>query len=236
MPESLAAGIDVSARRGLHLALLGDGRRLVGAVQVPDIHAALVWLADHAASAPVGMDAPLGPRLPLLRDAATRALVAPPPPEGLYHRYRVCDYQLARRGISLYLSPLAGESPPDWMAVGYALAAALLASGRRAPRHADDRAATLFEVYPYAAFVTLLGGIPPRKSMPSGRAARLRALADIAGLEAAGNHDLLDAVAAAHTAAVFAAGGGCAVGDATEGLIMLPVARSGLRDRYMRLA
>jgi predicted nuclease with RNAse H fold len=232
---SLAAGIDVSARRGLHVALLEDGRRLLAVAHVADAAAAVAWLADHAADAPVGMDAPLGPRLPLLQDAVTRALVAPPPPDGRYRRFRVCDYQLARRGIGLYLSPLLGEQPPSWMSAGYTLAAALLATGRRAPRHPEDHAATLLEVYPYAAFVALLGGIPPRKTTSTGRAARLLALAGIAGLEAADSHDFLDAVAAAYTVAEFTAGRGCAVGDAREGLIILPIMEAGLLARYRRL-
>ena len=216
----LAAGIDVSARRGLHVALLADSRTLLAVAHLPDATAAADWLTIHAPDAPVGIDAPLGPRLPLLTDAATRAAMVPPPAEGRY------------------LSPLADEPAPSWIAAGYALAAALRATGRRAPRHVHDYTATLLEVYPYAAFVTLLGAIPPCKSTSAGRAARLRALtnAGLTGLDAAQSHDALDAVAAAYTAAVFAAGGGCAVGDPTEGLMVLPVAEAAIRDRYARSA
>ncbi len=235
---TLAAGIDVSARRGLHVALLADSRTLLAVAHLPDATAAADWLTIRAPDTPVGIDAPLGPRLPLLADAATRAAMVPPPAEGRYQRYRVCDYHLARRGIGLYLAPLADEPAPSWIAAGYALAAALRAIGRRAPRHVHDYTATLLEVYSYAAFVTLLGAIPPRKSTSAGRAARLRALtnAGLTGLDAAQSHDALDAVAAAYTAAVFAAGGGCAVGDPTEGLMVLPVAEAAIRDRYARSA
>jgi len=237
-PRSLAIGIDVSARRGLHLALLADGLALRTVVHLPGAQAVVTWLALHAPDAPVGIDAPLGPRLPLLRDPATRSAVTPPPPEGRYQSYRVCDYHLARRGIGLYLSPLAESPAPTWMAAGYVLAAALRDSGRHPPRNARDHAASLLEVYPYAAFITLLGGIPPRKSTPAGRAARLRALTAVGltGIERAESHDALDAVAAAYTTAIFVAGAGCAVGDPTEGLLALPVAEAALQDRYRRCA
>jgi len=170
------------------LAVLDERLRLITLIHLPDLAATLDWL-DREAPAPlaIGIDAPQGPRLPLLTDPAIRAAQVPPPPDGRYLRYRVCDYQLARRGIGLYLSPAADEPVPGWMAVGFALFAALRERGFRAPGGPNDTAATLLEVYPYATFVTLLGAVPPSKSTPEGLAIRRRALeeAGVTGLPAA---------------------------------------------------
>jgi len=236
-PTSYAVGIDLSARRGLDLAVLDERLRLITLIHLPDLAATLDWL-DREAPAPlaIGIDAPQGPRLPLLTDPAIRAAQVPPPPDGRYLRYRVCDYQLARRGIGLYLSPAADEPVPGWMAVGFALFAALRERGFRAPGGPNDTAATLLEVYPYATFVTLLGAVPPSKSTPEGLAIRRRALeeASVTGLPAAMGHDALDAAAAALATAAFAAGQGCALGDPAEGLMVLPVPAEAFRERYGR--
>lgn len=234
---SYAVGIDLSARRGLDLAVLDGRLQLVTLVHLQDLAATLTWL-DRQAPAPltIGIDAPQGPRLPLLTDSAVRAAILPPLTEGRYLRYRVCDYQLARRGIGLYLSPAADEPVPSWIAVGFALFAALRERGFRAPRGPHDTAATLLEVYPYAAFVTLLGVTPPSKATPEGLAIRRYALesAGVTGLPAEMSHDALDAVAGALASAAFAAGRGCALGDPMEGLMVLPVPAEALRDRYGR--
>jgi predicted nuclease with RNAse H fold len=233
---SLALGVDLSARRGLDLALL-DRRRLVALAHVPDLPAALAWLDEQPRRPEViAIDAPQGPRLPLLADPVHRVTLDPAPPEGRYVRYRVCDYLLARRGIGLYLAPAPGESVPPWMAVGFALFDALRARGYRLPRHPDDHAASLLEVYPFATFVTLLGRVPPRKSTTAGSALRRAVLtaAGVADLPLIAGHDALDAIAAALTAAIFADGGGCALGDSREGLLVLPVAGAALRARYAR--
>lgn len=233
----ISLGIDLSARRGLDLAVLDERLRLSTLVHLPDLEATLGWL-DRQAPAPlaIGIDAPQGFRLPLLSDPATRAALVPPPAEGRYRRYRVCDYQLARRGIGLYLSPAADEPVSGWMAVGFALFAALRERGFRTPIGLDDTAATLLEVYPYAAFVTLLGAVPPSKATPGGLAIRRRALesAGVTGLPAVMGHDALDAVAAALATAAFVASRGCALGDPAEGLMVLPVPIAALRDRYSR--
>lgn len=234
---TLAVGIDLSARRGLDLALLA-GRRLVALTHLPDLPATLAWLNEYApAGTVVGIDAPQGLRLPLLVDPRYRSTLEPPPPDGRYLRYRACDYYLARRGLGLTLSPAAGELVPDWMAVGFALFDALRAHGLRTPRGHQDHTATLLEVYPYATFVTMLGYIPPRKCTAAGIAVRLAVLtaAGITGLPEAMSHDELDAVAAAHTAAEYAAGKGCAFGDVDEGLMVLPVPEQALLARYRPL-
>jgi predicted nuclease with RNAse H fold len=111
------------------------------------------------------------------------------------------------------------------------------------PRDAADHAATLLEVYPYAGFVTLLGGRPPRKTTREGMAVRVEALRR-AGLgrvcntprpDAGLTHDAVDALCAAFTAWAWHHGHGCALGRPDEGLIVLPVPAGTLKERYRAL-
>jgi predicted nuclease with RNAse H fold len=159
-----------------------------------------------------------------------------PPTLGRFARYRVCDYELARRGIGLYLLPEPGAAPPAWMALGFATFRRLRERhGLSIPRDAADHAATLLEVYPYAGFVTLLGGRPPRKTTREGMAVRVAALrrAGLCDIPDAGlTHDAVDALCAAFTAWAWAHGRGCALGRPDEGLIVLPVPAGTLKERY----
>lgn len=232
-----AVGIDLSAVRGIDAALL-DGRTLSGLVHLSSVDDTIQWARSlEPAPAVIGIDAPQGPRGQLMGTVVYRASLSPPPPDGRYLRFRVCDYELARRGIGLYLSPAADELPPAWIAAGFALFAGLRALGLRLPTGAGDHDASLLEVYPFAAFVTLLGAVPPPKSSGAGLAVRRDVLLSqgLLGLPAEASHDEYDAVAAALTAAIFHGGHGCALGDPSEGLIALPVAEPALLDRYARM-
>jgi len=122
---------------------------------------------------------------------------------------------------------------------GFELARLLSVAGYRMPRDRTDYEATLLEVFPHAAFVTLHGAIPTKKSGrrgAEGRAQRRELLiAQGIVVSDAASHDDLDATAAALTALRWYEGRGCAVGHPEEGLIVLPVPCHALRDRYRRL-
>ena len=94
----------------------------------------------------------------------------------------------------------------------------------------------VIEVYPYAAFVTLLGHRPRAKSDRQGLAARVRALRQ-AGVEWDDyfDHDSLDALAAGLTGWRYLQGRASAVGDPREGLLWLPVPRGGAQGQLPRL-
>ena len=151
---------------------------------------------------------------------------------------RVCDALLFRRGLPLYPVPPAGQAPQgweQWIAVGFALFAALAPLGlyrpdaptapsrgraSAAPRCAP---AALCETYPDAIFCSLLGHRPPPKRTPWGLQQRIAALEHArASHDADGGlwHrtlDELDACAAAYAAYALAPGGGPWVGDAGGG-------------------
>jgi predicted nuclease with RNAse H fold len=124
------------------------------------------------------------------------------------------------------------------MRVGFEIARLLTAAGYRVPADHRDYEATLLEVFPHAAFVTLTGAIPAKKTGPRGAEGRAQRHAVLAAqgvvLPPEASHDHLDAAAAALTALRWREGRGCAVGHPHEGLIVLPVTFSDLRDRYER--
>ena len=109
---------------------------------------------------------------------------------------------------------------------------ALLRTGRWSVFDGGDVQDRLAEVYPFSAFAVLLGRIPPRKSTPEGRAARIAALRarlhGSANLDGRSHHEL-DAAAAAVTALALRAGQATWVGNPREALMVLP---GPLRDYY----
>ena len=242
MPAAiLFVGVDLSARRGFDVAVLDDERRVRELWRAATLDLLSAGLAAYAGPLIVAVDAPQAPSDFPLRRAEVRAGLPVPPAPGRFARYRVCDYELARRGIGLYLLPEPGNAPPAWMALGFATFRRLRERhGLSIPRDAADHAATLLEVYPYAGFVTLLGGRPPRKTTREGMAVRVEALrrAGLRGVcnmplpDAGLTHDAVDALCAAFTAWTWHHGLGCAVGWPDEGLIVLPVPAGMLKERY----
>lgn len=231
-------GVDVSEKRGQTVALLDDD--LTAWVQTVSGAADVVALVQEQGAAVVAVDSPLQPSRMLLREPAHRAAFGVPDRKGMrglvYQNYRVCDFELIRRGMPLYQVAESEEKAARWMRVGFDLARRLIPAGYRLPRDAADHAATLIEVFPDASFVTVLGARPLRKSGRTGndgRRQRREALArEGIALDPALSHDGLDAVAAALTALRWQQGRGCALGHPEEGMIVAPVPRSELRDRY----
>lgn len=235
----LYAGIDLSARRGFDVAILDDERRVAALWRSPTLEALCERLDALAGPFVAAVDAPQRPSDFPLRRPEVRAALPVPPPQGRFTRHRVCDYELARRGISLYLLPEPGGLHPAWMELGFATFRRLQEGyGLRLPDTAGDDETTLLEVYPYASFVTLLGGRPPRKTTREGAAIRLDALrrAGICNLpDEKLSHDAVDALVAAYTIWAWRHGQGCALGLPAEGLMVLPVPADELRECYRRV-
>jgi hypothetical protein len=94
----------------------------------------------------------------------------------------------------------------------------------------------VMEVYPHAAFIALLGGVPAPKSTRRGLRRRIALLREH-GLrwDYYYDHDSLDALAAALTGRRYLQGLATAVGHPREGLLWLPVPESELEERYLPL-
>ncbi len=228
--QPLIIGVDVAARRPCTAVALRGGRtaRVSDWLETDDRAALVDWVVRGAPQV-VAIDAPQG---------WNRRLGGPA------RRSRVCDHELLRRGLGVYQVPAKAEVDggaarlPDWIAVGFDLFRALRRRGFESPPDGAipgsfGQPSAAIEVYPYAAFVTLLGHRPPAKTVRQGLATRVRALRQ-AGVEWDDyfDHDSLDALAAALTGWRYLQGRATAVGDAREGLLWLPVPRGELRESY----
>lgn len=251
-------GIDVSARAtNQQLVTLNERRgpagelELVATFYTPgDVAQITRTVQGFGSAAVVGLDAPSARRLDLL--AAGRPLRdVLALPAGRFERHRVCDALLFRRGLPLYAVPGQGQPLSTWEAwidVGFELWAALDGLGHfrpDAPGAVEGpigdgalRFGRVAEAYPDAVFCALLGHRPSPKRTPWGLQQRIAALKLRGVVDADGGlwHrtlDELDACAVAYAAYTLAAGTGSWVGDAREGVIVLPVAE--LAKRYERL-
>jgi predicted nuclease with RNAse H fold len=229
--QPLIVGIDVAARRPCTAVALRGGRtaRVEDWLETGDRPMLADWIVRSGAQV-VAIDAPQGWN----RRLASRA----------ERRSRACDYELLRRGLGVYQVPAkaavdAGTAVlPAWIAAGFELFRALRRHGFESPPDgaipgAFGQPPALLEVYPYAAFVTLLGHRPPAKTERQGLVARVRTLRR-AGVEwdEYFDHDSLDALAAGLTGWRYLQGRACALGDVREGLLWLPVPPGELRDSY----
>jgi predicted nuclease with RNAse H fold len=250
-------GIDVSARPGnqqlctLHERRGAEGPELVASFYAPgDVEQVARTVTSFGGEAVVAIDASSGRRLDLLADG-TPLRDALGLPQGRYERSRVCDALLFRRRLPLYPVPAANQALQAWerwIDVGFQMFAALEPLGVFRPDangavegpvgNGALRFGRVCETYPDAVFCSLLGHRPSPKRTPWGlqqriAALRLRGVADADGGLWHRTLDELDACAAAYAAYALANGLGSWVGDAREGVIVLPVDR--LADRYEKL-
>ncbi|MBI4337578.1 MAG: DUF429 domain-containing protein [Chloroflexi bacterium] len=132
---------------------------------------------------------------------------------------RRCEQQLAQRGIGCFYT--TKRSIIKRMVYrGIGLRAALEATG-----------VPVVEVYPYATKMLLARQHPPRKSTPLGLAWLCRWLAGLVpGVAEAApllDHNACDAIVAAYTALLHIRGQTEALGDACEGVLMVPAVLNG---------
>jgi len=132
----------------------------------------------------------------------------------------VAEYELIRRGVSLHLTPR--EDTSTWMQAGFAWYRALISAGfsDHSKRGATGPGAVI-EYYPYASFVALPGGRPPKKTTAPGRGLRVEALRR-AGMQTdfgVMTADMIDAAVGCVTARVFAHSASTDYGDPREGVL-----------------
>lgn len=201
------------------------------------------------------VDAPQGHNAGLMADPEYRARLGIPRSKKSYTAYRVCEYELRRRGIGLYNTPLDPEDAQGWMQVGWRFYRALWDAdfvnwpGGNAGRQ-------VLEIHPHACYTAMLGHRPLRKTTLEGRLQRqlvlhragvdvpnpMRALTeltphrllmgDISMVGLLYDHDTLDAAAAAYTAWLAAnrPDDVTAAGDPDEGTIVVPARE--LKEQY----
>ena len=251
MTAAAYIGIDPTAGlRAMTYAVLDERLRVVALGE-----GGLDEVLDVALSYPhamCGVDAPLGRNRGLLTDLAYREHVGLDDGD-TYRTYRVCEYELRRRGIYVYNTPEEEDSLASWMVESRRLYAGLLAGGYAV--WPTDGSRQMFETYPHGAFTALAGRRPYPKAGLEGRLqrqlilyqaginvpdpirtleewTRYRLLRGELNLDRVRTHDELDALVSAYTAYRLAEEphNAVAAGDPSEGQIVLPV--SELEDSY----
>ncbi|MFQ5407350.1 MAG: DUF429 domain-containing protein [Anaerolineales bacterium] len=247
-------GIDPTAgRRPSHIAVLDAELRLLQQAAVPMRE--IVALVDRYPAAICAVDAPKGVNRGLLTRPEVRTRVGLPAGGSKWSQYKLSEFELQRRGIKLYNTPLDPTAAPGWMQAGWKLYDELRAIGYQDyhPEAVADR--QVCEVHPHASFAVLLGTVPFKKTTLEGRLQRQLLLFEenigvpdamevfeeitrhhlLRGqleLEALLSHDALDAIIAALTAHYAGTNTDniTLVGDREEGYIVVPT--STLKERY----
>ncbi len=196
----------------------------------------------------VAVCAPRRPNQRLMERPEIRDSLNPPPRPGRWMNFRLVEYLLRQHGISCYKTPSEEKACPNWMQMGFRLYRRLEQMGYRS-YPSQESALQWMEVYPHASYCTLLGHVPLPKNTLEGRLQRQLALYKqkigipdpmdfVKGItsqhllqgsltqNALYTQGELDALVAAYTAwqAANHLNQTTALGDASEGLVFLPVA------------
>lgn len=197
-------------------------------------------------SATIAICAPRQPNQGRMRDERVRERLSPPPKPGRYLDFRVSEYLLRQRNISIPQTFAQEKKCPRWMQMGFKCYRQLNSMGYE-NYSGEIKERLLIEVYPHACFTVLLGILPFQKHTLMGRVQRQLLLIDLGinlsdpmrifeeitrhrllkgelNVEALCTPAELDAIIAAYTAWKISAHPQdiSIVGDADEGWIILP--------------
>ncbi len=249
--DSVFVGIDpTSGRKSFTYACLDKGLNLVS-LSDGEMEDVTAFLAGQK-SATVAVNAPAGVNRGLVREKIKREMLTPHQIRGA--ELRMAEYQLREHGIAVSGTPSNVAACPSWIQLGFDLYHKLEKMGFR--KYPDsDSAYQILETHPHAGFCVLAGGIPLSKPSLEGRIQRQLLLYDcgirlrdaMEFFEEITRYKLtkglwpvnllylpeqLDALVAAFTAWCVAnkPASALAMGDASEGLIILPV--SELKEKY----
>jgi hypothetical protein len=150
-------------RKPFTFAALDENRRLLAVSSGP-----LEDVLAFAAGQTCALAAVCSPRRPnqgQMAVAEVRARLVPAPQPGRWLGYRVAEYELRHRGISVLPTPADEDSAPAWARSGFELYRRLDDLGYRLYPDADRTCQDL-ETHPGAIFQALLGGaLLPRESL-----------------------------------------------------------------------
>jgi hypothetical protein len=239
-------GIDPTAGQKpfTYVALDGDLRLLaLGQGQMDDV---LAFVGGQQ-NAFVAVNAPQQPNQGQMAAREVRQRLDPPPRAGRWTGFRVAEYELHARGISIPRTPEQEKDCSRWMQMGFNLFRGMKKLGY-ATYPAGEASHQVMEVYPHGSYTALLERVPFPKHLLEGRIQRQlilyihqlnvsnpmdifeeitrhRLLQGILPLEGLHSADELDALVAAFTAWLAATKPEhvTLVGHAEEGQIVLPV-------------
>ena len=223
----LYVGVDVAAAKPMDIVVLGDDLGIKKVDQREGPCEVARFIESLGEEVWVAVDAPRRPNSGRMQDPSFRSSLSPAPRKGKYLNCRPVEYELSRRGLSLYFTPAVERTPRKWVQAGFDLYKAL---GERAfadfANEPELPARLMMEYYPHASFTALVGKYPDKKGTPDGRRLRVETVADygfpwekLAYLTTDG----LDALAGAITAYALRHGKERhVVGDEEDGYMVLP--------------
>ena len=253
--EAVYLGIDPSAGvKPCHYAAIDKNLKLIG-LDKGDMEEVLSY-AGGIEYGIVAIDAPASLSQALLARPEVRRSFGLPERGRTWRNWKVGEFELRRRNIRLYRTPVNAHRAPKWMQQGFRVHQRLRKMGFRpfsGEEHPADRA--LVEINPQACFTVLLKRKPFPKQTLEGRLQRqlvlflegldipnpMLALEEITRhhllsghmpMDMLFSHQALDALMAAYTAYLVSESGDriCQVGEPSEGLITLPLPE--LQDFY----
>jgi hypothetical protein len=172
--NSIFIGIDPTAgdKPFIYAALDSDRRLLaLGSGSIDDVLA----FAAGQKQALAAVCAPQRPNQGVMARAEVRQNLLPPPNPGRWENFRLADYLLRQRNLSIPQTPSDEADCPNWMRNGFAVFHRLEELGyAEYPQENAER--QRLEVYPHASYAALLGGLPFHKHTLEGRLQRQLAL------------------------------------------------------------
>jgi len=213
----------------------------------------LAFVAGQRAAV-VAVSGPRRPNQGVMANQQVRDNLSPPPRPGRWDNFRLVEYQLRQRNITMPQTRSDGQDCPMWMRMSFKLFHRLVALDYQVfPQEKATR--QCMEVYPHACYTTLLGNIPFPKHTLEGRLQRQlilyqqkldipdpmrlfeeitrhRLLQGILPLEDLLLSEELDSLVAAYTAWVATSHPEqiTLLGDPNEGQVVIPV--GALKARY----
>lgn len=167
-------GIDPTAGdKPFVYAALDSERRLLalGSGSIDDVLA----FAAGQKQALAAVCAPQRPNQGVMAQAEVRQSLSPSPHPGRWENFRLADYLLRQRNISIPQTPADEAHCPNWMRNGFAVYRRLEDLGyKEYPHEVGER--QFLEVYPHACYAALLGCLPFHKHTLEGRLQRQLAL------------------------------------------------------------
>lgn len=123
-------------------------------------------------SAIVAVNAPQQPNQGMMAAREVRQLLEPPPRSGRWNGFRVAEYELHTRGISIPRTPAREENCARWVQMGFALFRGIKKLGYQPFSPENTYSHIYLEVYPHGAFTALLERLPFPKQTLEGRIQR----------------------------------------------------------------
>jgi hypothetical protein len=168
--DSIFIGIDPpSGEKSLTYAALDKDLNLI-ALGKEDLTGVVAFVGGQKA-ATVGVNAPRRLNQGLMKLDSVRDQLKPQPKPGRYTGYRVAEYDLIHKNIRVPKTPDKVSLCPGWMKNGFLLYKRLEELGFK-DYPAGDQKMQVLEVYPHAAYTTLLKKIPFLKKTLEGRLQR----------------------------------------------------------------